>query len=159
MEDDEDICSRASQGTFGVYAAGTGAEGFRPPQGSPGRAVCPRSRKAGHMRSERAVMLCRCIYLRLPRSFMTVSATVPRRAGLCPATLGKGLSVATGTVRWFNAGKGFGFITPDDGSADVFVHYSAIVSGGYRLLEENQRVQFLVVQGPKGPQAENVQPL
>lgn len=65
--------------------------------------------------------------------------------------------MATGTVRWFNAEKGFGFITPDDGSADVFVHYSAITSGGYRLLEENQRVQFLIVQGPKGPQAENVQ--
>lgn len=59
--------------------------------------------------------------------------------------------MATGTVRWFNAEKGFGFISPDDGSADVFVRYSAIITGGYRLLEENQRVQFLIVQGQKGP--------
>lgn len=67
--------------------------------------------------------------------------------------------MATGTLRWFNAEKGFGFINPEDGSPDVFVHYSAIVSGGYRTLEENQRVQFLIVQAQKGPQAENVQPL
>ena len=67
--------------------------------------------------------------------------------------------MATGTVKWFNGEKGFGFIAPDDGSADVFVHYSAIDAGGYRSLEENQKVQFDVVQGPKGPQAENVRPL
>ena len=67
--------------------------------------------------------------------------------------------MATGTVKWFNGEKGFGFIAPEDGSADVFVHYSAIDAGGYRSLEENQKVQFDVVQGPKGPQAENVRPL
>ena len=67
--------------------------------------------------------------------------------------------MATGTVKWFNGEKGFGFIAPDDGSADVFVHYSAIDAGGYRSLEENQKAQFDVVQGPKGPQAENVRPL
>ncbi|MDQ0277445.1 CspA family cold shock protein [Arthrobacter silviterrae] len=67
--------------------------------------------------------------------------------------------MATGTVKWFNAEKGFGFIAPDDGSADVFVHYSAIDAGGYRSLEENQKVQFNPVQGAKGPQAENVRPL
>lgn len=54
---------------------------------------------------------------------------------------------------------GFGFITNDDGSADVFAHYSAIASSGYRSLEENQKVQFDVAQGPKGPQAENIHPL
>ncbi|MET9067475.1 cold-shock protein [Streptosporangium sandarakinum] len=67
--------------------------------------------------------------------------------------------MSEGTVKWFNAEKGFGFIAPDDGSADVFVHYSAIASTGYRSLEENQRVSFVTTQGQKGPQAEQVQPL
>ncbi|MFF4418021.1 cold-shock protein [Streptosporangium sp. NPDC001559] len=64
--------------------------------------------------------------------------------------------MSEGTVKWFNAEKGFGFIAPDDGSADVFVHYSAIDSGGYRSLEENQRVSFVITQGQKGLQAEQV---
>mgnify|MGYP000901022445 CR=1 FL=1 len=67
--------------------------------------------------------------------------------------------MATGTVKWFNAEKGFGFIAPDEGGADVFAHYSAINSSGYRSLEENQKVEFDVQQGPKGPQAANIQPL
>ncbi|GAA3462013.1 MULTISPECIES: transcription antiterminator/RNA stability regulator CspE [Saccharothrix] len=65
--------------------------------------------------------------------------------------------MAQGTVKWFNSEKGFGFITPENGGADVFVHYSEIQSGGYRSLEENQRVSFDVGQGAKGPQATNVQ--
>jgi cold shock protein len=64
--------------------------------------------------------------------------------------------MAQGTVKWFNADKGFGFIAPDDGSADVFVHFSAIESSGYRTLEENQKVEYSVTQGPKGPQAAQV---
>ena len=64
--------------------------------------------------------------------------------------------MTTGTVKWFNADKGFGFITPEDGSKDVFAHFSAINSGGFRSLEENQRVQFEVQQGPKGLQAANI---
>ena len=67
--------------------------------------------------------------------------------------------MAEGIVKWFNAAKGFGFIAPEDGSADVFAHYSEIQSGGYRSLDENQRVEFDITQGPKGPQAENVTPL
>jgi len=61
-----------------------------------------------------------------------------------------------GTVKWFNGDKGFGFITPDDGTKDLFVHYSEIQGSGYRSLEENQRVQFEVEQGSKGPQAVGV---
>ena len=61
--------------------------------------------------------------------------------------------MANGTVTWFNAEKGYGFITPDDSGADVFVHYSEIQTTGYRSLEENQRVTYTVTQGNKGPQA------
>ncbi len=64
--------------------------------------------------------------------------------------------MTTGTVKWFNADKGFGFITPDDGSGDVFAHFSAISSSGFRSLEENQRVSFTITQGPKGPQATDI---
>ncbi|GAA3357692.1 MULTISPECIES: cold-shock protein [Saccharopolyspora] len=64
--------------------------------------------------------------------------------------------MAQGTVKWFNAEKGFGFIAPDAGGPDVFVHYSAIDGAGFRSLEENQAVSYDVTQGPKGPQAELV---
>ncbi len=64
--------------------------------------------------------------------------------------------MANGTVKWFNAEKGFGFITPEESGADVFVHYSEINAGGYRSLDENQRVSYTVTQGPKGPQATGV---
>ena len=63
-----------------------------------------------------------------------------------------------GTVKWFNDAKGFGFIAPEDGTADVFVHFSAIAAKGFRSLQEGQRVSFDVVQGPKGSQASNVTP-
>lgn len=64
--------------------------------------------------------------------------------------------MATGTVKWFNESKGFGFITPSDGGKDVFVHFSAIVGGGFRTLSEGQSVSFEIENGPKGPQAVQV---
>jgi len=67
--------------------------------------------------------------------------------------------MAEGIVKWFNSEKGFGFIAPDGGGADVFVHHSAIKGGGFRSLQENQRVRFEVEQGPKGPQAVRVTPI
>jgi CspA family cold shock protein len=65
-------------------------------------------------------------------------------------------SMATGTVKWFNADKGYGFITPDDGGDDLFVHHSAILGEGYKTLDENAKVQYESAQGEKGPQATNV---
>jgi cold shock protein len=64
--------------------------------------------------------------------------------------------MAQGVVKWFNAEKGFGFISVDGGGPDVFVHFSAIQGDGYRSLDENQRVEFEASQGPKGPQADSV---
>ena len=68
--------------------------------------------------------------------------------------------MATGTVKWFSSEKGYGFIAPDDGSADVFAHFSEIASeGGYRNLTENQKVEYELTRGPKGPQASNIRGL
>ncbi|AUH50300.1 MULTISPECIES: cold-shock protein [Chromobacterium] len=67
--------------------------------------------------------------------------------------------MATGTVKWFNDSKGFGFITPDEGGDDVFAHFSQINAKGFRTLAENQRVSFDIVDGPKGKQASNIQPV
>lgn len=64
--------------------------------------------------------------------------------------------MALGTVKWFNAEKGFGFITPDDGASDIFVHYSEIQGSGFRTLDDNQRVEFDITEGAKGPQAARV---
>jgi CspA family cold shock protein len=70
----------------------------------------------------------------------------------------RGISVITGTVKWFNDSKGYGFITPQDGSKDVFVHHSAIQGDGFKSLAEGQRVTLDIEQGPKGPSAARVQP-
>jgi CspA family cold shock protein len=68
----------------------------------------------------------------------------------------EGRRMATGTVKWFNDAKGYGFITPDDGGEDLFAHFSAIQMNGFKTLKEGQKVQFEVVQGPKGKQASNI---
>ena len=67
--------------------------------------------------------------------------------------------MSTGTVKWFNDSKGFGFITPDAGGKDLFAHVSAIQGSGIKTLKENQKVSFDVAQGPKGPQAQNIRPV
>jgi CspA family cold shock protein len=67
--------------------------------------------------------------------------------------------MATGTVKWFNDSKGFGFITPDGGGNDLFAHFSAIQSNGFKTLQEGQKVQFDVTTGPKGQQASNIRPV
>ena len=67
--------------------------------------------------------------------------------------------MAIGTVKWFNDSKGFGFITPDGGAEDLFVHFSGIVGTGFKTLTEGQKVEFSVIEGPKGKQAADVKPL
>jgi cold shock CspA family protein len=69
------------------------------------------------------------------------------------------ISMASGTVKWFNDAKGFGFIVPDDGGAELFAHFSEVQANGFKSLKENQRVEFVVKQGQKGPQAAQIRPI
>jgi cold shock protein len=87
---------------------------------------------------------------------ISTGGCLQRLEGTTPRHETKEKIMAQGTVKWFNAEKGFGFIAQDGGGEDVFVHFSAIQSGGYKSLDENQKVEFDLAQGPKGPQAENV---
>ncbi len=87
-----------------------------------------------------------------------VRPAAPRAGARTPSQHKVTQDMQYGTVKWFNDAKGFGFIAPEDGSADVFVHHSAIASEGFRSLQEGQRVSYEVTQGPKGAQASGVQP-
>jgi CspA family cold shock protein len=84
---------------------------------------------------------------------VTPTSGVPRFS----ATSIQGNEMATGTVKWFNDSKGYGFITPDEGGDDLFAHFSAITMGGFKTLKEGQKVSFEVTTGPKGKQASNIQ--
>jgi CspA family cold shock protein len=100
--------------------------------------------------------------LRLSWSFHWKSGIAKPRAimrAALPMPDIEGSEMTQGIVKWFNSEKGFGFIAPDDGGADVFVHFSAISGDGYKSLDENQRVEFNTTQGQKGPQAEDVRPV
>jgi len=77
----------------------------------------------------------------------------------CSGQHSKERQVIKGTVKWFNDAKGYGFITPSDGSKDIFVHHTAIATQGFRTLAEGQQVEFDIVQGQKGPAAANVRPV
>ena len=95
----------------------------------------------------------------------TLDGGMRRRAETCKQSAGREAriffsrkgSMATGTVKWFNDSKGYGFITPDDGGEDLFAHFSAINMSGFKTLKEGQKVSFEVTQGPKGKQASNIQ--
>ena len=87
--------------------------------------------------------------------FLTVYTTLKEAVGMSDSTTGNGPKV-TGTVKWFNDAKGFGFVTPDDGGEDLFAHFSAIQMNGFKTLKEGQKVAFEVTQGPKGKQATNI---
>ena len=86
-------------------------------------------------------------------------ARPPRRADRSGGPKKKKDTMATGTVKWFNSEKGYGFIAPDDGSADLFAHFSAIAGEGFKELREAQKVEFDAERGPKGMQAANIRPL
>jgi CspA family cold shock protein len=82
-----------------------------------------------------------------------------KRGPVSPRIKKESMNMSTGTVKWFNDAKGFGFITPDDGGKDLFAHHSSIQMQGYKSLKEAQKVSFEVTQGPKGPAATNIKAL
>jgi cold shock protein len=94
-----------------------------------------------------------------PAKVVPSSSESLQLASSAVAAQGRGGEMPTGTVKWFSNDKGYGFITPDDGSNDVFVHFSSIEGDGYRSLEEGAKVEYETEQGPKGPSATGVKPV
>ena len=113
------------------------------------RSSCPGPTCPGGMRTKRDRTACAVGWTRM-------GAALRKKFGPLVHTR-KDEGMATGTVKWFNDAKGYGFITPDDGGEDLFAHFSAIQMNGFKTLKEGQKVQFEVVQGPKGKQASNIQ--
>src|SRR5688572_26078500 len=108
--------------------------------------------------SKSPVSLWSVVFLRSPRSIPLLDIRLGRNRPSYLLIDIKEIQMSTGTVKWFNDAKGFGFITPDDGGKDLFVHFSAIQGGGFKTLKENDKVQYDVGQGAKGPNATNVRP-
>src|ERR1700739_4929964 len=123
-----------------------------------GRSFCVRVKLSQEQRCGRGSceVIGRVTFRRLREVWRSCGGSGHRRAVHRVQKKRKDREMPQGTVKWFNAKKGFGFIAPEDGSADVFVHYTEIQGSGFRTLEENQRVEFEVGQSPKGPQATGV---
>jgi CspA family cold shock protein len=115
-------------------------------------------RASGTLRARVQAALGSTVVLAVPSPAEAGSGRRTRSSDTSAPAGKEGTPVATGTVKWFSPEKGFGFITQEDGP-DVFVHFSAVQGEGYRNLEENQKVEFDVTQGDKGPQATNVRPV
>jgi CspA family cold shock protein len=116
-----------------------------------------------HSASQRFSSMCCCCLIQYPRFtgclylHHPAVLTSPVRENPFFILVFKDIQdMATGTVKWFNDAKGFGFVTPDGGGADLFVHFSAIQGQGFKTLQENQRVEFDITTGPKGQQASNI---
>src|SRR6266545_4142624 len=121
--------------------------------------ACIRSAQDSPSR-DRLVQLQPLTHAHLIRSSFSLSLEVPalRAKAFLQFFLGN-VQMSTGTVKWFNDSKGFGFITPDGGGKDLFAHFSAIQGSGFKSLKENQKVSFDVTAGPKGDQAVNIKPI
>ena len=152
-EEAEGLLANASEGTSGFEAGNVTAPNTLQPNHAHHRRIVPQDGSllavTADVSNEGNSMSSRSRSRSVPAGTAAAGAVAASGAG----------STARGTVKWFNAEKGYGFVAQDNGGADVFVHYSEIQSKGFRTLEENQRVEFEVGQGNTGPQATNVIPL